>query len=262
MLDKRKDSYGPIASGLMHHASYITYADDFSDTYDGYVYYHNKPPNLPTEKPVAWWMNDATRPSSVGSGKCDVIFLCNKEHTKGYERKFGAPVHYLPQTGIPFVYREYSFKLPEIVFIGRTSHNEHYTNRTPIIYYLKKFFDVELIDYERYTIPTPYIYRNTPISLAISPQYRAYTSNRLYNILSCKGFCLTLWFPEIENLFTNHKHLVWFKTKEEAAELARYYIDNPDKRDKIAEEGYKEYMRHHTPQHRWRYMESVVRSMV
>jgi spore maturation protein CgeB len=97
--------------------------------------------------------------------------------------------------------------------------------------------------------------------LAISPQYIGYTSNRLYNILASGGFCLTLWFPGIEDLFENKKHLVWFKTPEEAVKLARYYMEHPLEREKIAKQGHKEYLSKHTAQKRLDYMFDILRKL-
>jgi hypothetical protein len=46
-------------------------------------------------------------------------------------------------------------------------------------------------------------------------------------------------FSGIEDLFTNHKHLVWYETNEEAEKLAAYYLGHEEEREKIALEGMK-----------------------
>ena len=91
-----------------------------------------------------------------------------------------------------------------------------------------------------------WLYQNTPINLAVSLPALGYTSNRVYNILASEGFCLTSWFPGIEDLFENRKHLVWFKSYGEAFQLAKYYLSHPDERDQIRKAGHQEYLAHHT----------------
>lgn len=61
-----------------------------------------------------------------------------------------------------------------------------------------------------------------------------FTSVRTYNVMCCGAFLLIRKFSGIEDIFTNHKHLVWFETSEEAEELADYYLDHDNERQKIA----------------------------
>ena len=72
----------------------------------------------------------------------------------------------------------------------------------------------------------------------------------MYNILASKGFCLVMWFPGLEDLFENHKHLVWFTSYGEALSLAKRYLANPDEREKIRKSGHAEYLANHTAAHR------------
>jgi glycosyltransferase involved in cell wall biosynthesis len=66
-----------------------------------------------------------------------------------------------------------------------------------------------------------------------------YWSNRLYVTLACKGFLITAYVPGIERVFENHKDLVWFSSREELYELIEYYLNNPEQREKIAQQGYE-----------------------
>lgn len=66
-----------------------------------------------------------------------------------------------------------------------------------------------------------------------------YFSNRNLFTLASHGFLLTHYVPGIEELFENHKHLVWYKNKEECVELIEYYLDRPNERMQIANNGYE-----------------------
>jgi spore maturation protein CgeB len=119
-------------------------------------------------------------------------------------------------------------------------------NRVPVISEIQKEFKVRVISKEGLTKDQKWLYFASPISLSISLPVPGYTSNRLYNILSSEGFALVNWFPGISELFENEKHLVWFKSPEEARELVRFYLDRPYERDRIREEGHRLYVEKHT----------------
>lgn len=72
-----------------------------------------------------------------------------------------------------------------------------------------------------------------------------YCSNRLWNSMAC-GFHLTYYFSGIEEMFKNHKHLVWFKTLEEMDQLVEYYLKNDSKRKEIYENGRRLLDKSHT----------------
>ncbi len=61
---------------------------------------------------------------------------------------------------------------------------------------------------------------------------------------------MTNWVPTLGELFEDGKHLVMYKTLEEAAEKARYYIAHEAERQAIAEAGYQEVRAKHTFVHR------------
>jgi hypothetical protein len=64
-----------------------------------------------------------------------------------------------------------------------------------------------------------------------------YFSNRTFLTLASGGFHLTRYVPGLEKMFTNHKHLVWFKTHEECLDLIAHYLPRTAARRKIARDG-------------------------
>lgn len=196
-------------------------------------------------------MCDLRTPKDLGnlSGRRDAIFLCNTEYAKDYEQTYNAPVYYMPQCGMVGDIIPGRHILWDVSFIGNFNAKWHH-NRNEIITEIEKKYELMIISGNKFTRDSAWIYNQSPFNLSVSLDKRGYTSNRTYNILSSGGFCLTLMWPEIELLFENHKHLVWFETPEQAVELIEYYYNNPDKYDIIKEEGKKLYDLKHTPKHR------------
>ena len=237
----------------------IQYADNvLLDAYDLVIMYHNKPIKLRGKK-TAWWMCDLRPHYLFTKVKYDHIFLCNKEHMEDYAKHFDAKVHYLPQCGDDRDEVKGRLIAKDLVFIGNLSSNYH-INRLPIIYGIQDLgYTLELITGEQKTEDMKYIYRNAPFSLAISPQAKGYTSNRLYNILASGGFCITLYFKGIEDLFENKKHLVWFKDVKEIPDIIDYYYEHEDEYNAIKKAGKELYDNNHTAKHR---LDNILENML
>jgi len=73
---------------------------------------------------------------------------------------------------------------------------------------------------------------------------------RVFETLCCGGFLLTNELPGLSYLFEDKKHLVTYKTTEEAIEKAHYYLNHPEERERIAKQGHEECMKRHTYMHR------------
>ncbi len=93
----------------------------------------------------------------------------------------------------------------------------------------------------------------TAITLGIGvPGVRLYFSNRVWLTLGWGGFLLQEYVEGLEELFENHRHLVWYRSVEEAIDLIRWYLQRPGSREKIALSGYRRVHRFHTYDHRIR----------
>jgi hypothetical protein len=62
-------------------------------------------------------------------------------------------------------------------------------------------------------------------------------SNRTWMTLGCGGFLLTSYVPNLEEIFTNHEHLVWYHSLDECLELIEYYLPPEAERRRIARNG-------------------------
>jgi hypothetical protein len=78
----------------------------------------------------------------------------------------------------------------------------------------------------------------------------ASASNRMWRILGCGGFYLGQQVPGIAGFAAGGRHCAWYRSAEEAAELAVQYLAHPDERRRIAEAGRAHALEHHTYAHR------------
>jgi len=76
---------------------------------------------------------------------------------------------------------------------------------------------------------------------------RMYASwRRAVNSMASGAFHLTHYVPDMETLFENRKHLVWFNAVPEAIELIKYYLAHDEEREAIAMAGREKVLAEHT----------------
>ncbi len=75
---------------------------------------------------------------------------------------------------------------------------------------------------------------------------RAYYEERLWQCMGSGRMHLTRYIPGMENIFTNHTHLVWFKDIDECCDLISYYRKNVSKCEAIGKCGREFLIKHHT----------------
>jgi len=73
---------------------------------------------------------------------------------------------------------------------------------------------------------------------------------RIFETLATGSFLLTEWVETLPEQFENKKHLVWYKSMDEAVELAKYYFEHEKEREEIARAGMEEVLAKHTYRHR------------
>lgn len=257
VIPKRKKIYGPIMNSLIGTGIEIKTPEEVNPE-DEVLIFHNRPIPLNAKK-VGWWMCDLRDPKELKNGATfDYIFICDKKYLKAYEEVFGGKAIYVPQCGDESPIVKESFW--DVVFIGNFQSPYH-ENRKDILIEINKSFNLKIVSGREYSSENKYLYRDVPISLAISPQIKGYTSNRLYNILACGGFCLSLYFEGIEKLFEKEKHLDWFHTPEEANKLIKFYLEHPKKRKEIAKAGKELYYKKYTAKKKLDFMLSTLKTL-
>jgi len=84
----------------------------------------------------------------------------------------------------------------------------------------------------------PLVFRNSKINLNITSRtIEAGIPQRVFDILACKGFCLTNYQPEIAELFEDGKELVMYTDEEDALRKVEYYLEHDEERIQIAKAG-------------------------
>lgn len=92
------------------------------------------------------------------------------------------------------------------------------------------------------------VYRHTAIAIAHNNlSLPGYTSDRLWRIMASGAFCLTKYYPGIQNDFVRGHHLDWFSDLDEMIEKIDYYLAHKTERLEISERGCI-FVRAH---HRW-----------
>jgi len=98
-------------------------------------------------------------------------------------------------------------------------------------------------DYEK---DMPYIFYNSKINLNItSKTIESGIPLRVFDILSCGGFCLTNYQSEIAEYFADGEDLVMYSGIEDMVEKVAYYLEHDEEREQIARNGYEKLKMNH-----------------
>ncbi len=85
----------------------------------------------------------------------------------------------------------------------------------------------------------PFVFRQSKINLNITMRpISSGLSQRVWDVLGCKGFLLTNYQPEIDMFFKDGEHLVTYKSYDELIEKINYYLKHEDERRRIADNGF------------------------
>jgi len=139
----------------------------------------------------------------------------------------------------------------DIIFTGKAEHRRlgpdagRDINRYELLYRLSTMPNAKI--YGAFGVPRvegiDYFYAisgaKTALSINIVNDVRLYHSDRLTNYLSCGTFVLAKKVPDSEMLFEDTVHLRYFDTADEFFELADWYLNHEQEREKIAIAGMK-----------------------
>lgn len=83
-----------------------------------------------------------------------------------------------------------------------------------------------------------------------SKQMKGAVNQRVFDVPATESFLLTDYREQVESLFEPGREIVCYRSPEEARELAREYLAQPDKRRKIARAARKRILAEHCYEHR------------
>ncbi len=196
----------------------------------------------------------------------DYVYISNKTHVRINIGKGFLNFRYLPCPTEPRIFRYYPSKEEcDLLFIG--GNNDDY--RRELLKRVDEKFDLTVAgpDWEDTGLcflPPTYgkgfsiLCGQAKIALGFCREagltLDGYFSNRLPNLLASRAFVVQTYSKGIENLFGNHKHLVWYKSESELFSLLNYYLKHTKERREIATRGQREILAGYTFDHHVRKM--------
>jgi hypothetical protein len=208
-------TYDPINMKELHPSMYVT-----SDTHLGYDYRLKK------------------------AKEFDYVF-CNQIRAVEEFGKDGVKAYFLPHAVEPKAYPNSpaAIKKYDIGFVGfvtfekRAKMLDKLFKEFPNFWYGQRLFE-----------DAAEVYRKSKIvfnTAAVDD-----INMRCFEVTATGAFLLTEWIPTLHECFEDGKHLVTFKTMDEAIEKARYYLEHEDEREAIAKAGMEHTLNNHTYQNR------------
>lgn len=207
--------------------------------------------------PNAYWVSDA----HIGydyrfktAKKFDFVFCCQRKEMEQFE-KDGIPkekLFYLPHTVEPDCYRPFPIlERWDWAFIGHLNSN----HRIDLMDRMCKEFPNYYLGWRNpsvtgHNVLEDVAYKFSQARIIVSDSVKEDINMRTFEALACKRLLITKWIPTLEELLQDGKHLVTYKSIDEAVDKVRFYLAHPEERNRIAEAGYNEVLAKHTYRHR------------
>lgn len=213
------------------------------------------------------WPSPPSRPNLGIARRVDLLLTVARGQIPEFLRAGVRHVEYLAESCDPSLHYPISGARPlyhsDVAFIGKRAEGAGGAHRTSLIQQMHARFDTALYgtgwetmglpSRRKNAFPSHYreICRGSKIVLGSDWRHDCewYFSNRTWFTLGCRGFLLTNYSPGLEDLFENHRELVWYRSPEEAVELAEHYLERPHERERIAQAGHDYVMANRTTDH-------------
>lgn len=126
----------------------------------------------------------------------------------------------------------------ELVLLNVGNHHPlklYTSSKLPITLQMDNIQKMGFADYEN---QVPFIFHNSKINLNItSKTIESGIPQRVFDILSCGGFCITNYQPEIAEYFVDGQELVMYSDMKDLLNKIDYYLTNEEERKQIALNG-------------------------
>lgn len=202
-------------------------------------------------KPFVYWASDThlgyDYRLSVAK-KADFVFCAQKRAVEEFKRD-GVVATWLPHAVEPLAYPRQRIvaKKYDIGFVGHINNQKRVDaldrmfKEFPNFYYGQRTFEQAA---QKFGL--------SKIGFNIS--HVDDINMRTFEVMATGTMLLTEWLPTIEEVFEDKKHLVLYRSLDEAVDLAKYYLAHDSEREKIANEGCNFVLANHTIEHRVRTM--------
>ena len=221
----------------------------------------------------AFWLFDLAEPPLERALRLarltEVLYLTVPGQVDAYREAGAGVVRYLPQGVDPRYDRPTPCARPryhsDIAFVG----SGQYLERHEVLKAVSTVGDLHIYgpgwEHNPYGLPVhggsvrgrafAEVVRGAAISLGASAnpsraRVLGASSNRMWKVLGCGGFFLGDYVEGVEALARGGEHCAWYRSPADAADLARSYLAEPDRRQQIAAAGHAYALAHHTYAHR------------
>jgi hypothetical protein len=131
-------------------------------------------------------------------------------------------------------------------------------NDRPEIHYLDKFN----IKKDLFVLGDDMVKSINSYKIHFNKNIRDDINYRTFETCGCKTFLLTNYTPNLEKLFDIGKELITYNNLSEVDDLVKYYLENEDERNKIAEAGYLRVKSEHTYYHRAKKLVEIIHESI
>lgn len=210
--------------------------------------------------PSAYWVSDA----HIGydyrlkrAKQMDYVFVAQKAFIDQFVRD-GIPrekIHYLPHAAESMCYKPFPvMEKWDWCFIGHLSNEfridlvDRFCKEWPLGEH--GYLGWRQSEWRGYNVLEDAAKKFSQSRIVLNESIKDDLNMRTLEALACKRLLLTEEVSDMRDHFKNGVHLVMFKTVDEAVEMARHFLNEPEKRNAIAEAGYNEFLSKHTYMHR------------
>lgn len=211
---------------------------------------------LDVPKPMAYWASDTHINNGMAGDsypyrletakKADFVFVAQKSAVEKMKKDGVENPIWLPHAVEPQAYPKFDLlsKKYDLCFVGHVNNKlreealDRMFREFPNFYYGQQLFEAAARKYAESKVC---------FNIAMTDD----VNMRNFEVMATGSLLLTSYLPDFEDLgFIDGKHLVLYRTMDEAVEKAKYYIDHPQEREAIAQAGYEHVIKHHTIQNR------------
>lgn len=206
-------------------------------------------------KPNIYWASDTHLGFDYRLDKArkfDRVFCAQKQAVIEFE-KAGVKAEWMPHAFEPFAYHDIESGVPvpfsfaskdhDIAFVGHVNS----PNRIDFLDRMFREFPNFFFGQRKFQDAAK-IYAKSKICINVA--MKEDLNMRCFEVMGAGGFLLTDYVPHMEELFEDGKHLVLYRSHDEAVDKAKYYLSHDSEREKIAQAGFEEVMKKHTIDHR------------
>lgn len=171
--------------------------------------------------------------------KFDCVFIAQKEYIERFKEAGISEVHWLPLGCDPEIHAKTEIeKSHDVVFVGSLTD----PRRVNLLKEVDKQFDLSVERKFMDEMTEAFCKGRIVFNNAI----RNDLNMRVFEALCSGTMLVTDPAVGLEDFFEDGKHLSIYKDETDLLKKIKYYIDNPDQRERIAEEGRQEVLEKHT----------------